>query len=322
MRPAVDHTGAGEPSVPNRRCATPIPLLLAPLIPAFLTAFAQGAGTTAGAAVIQALMPKPRDPAKVSAELAQANQSLADALNRINTPSPSPDALWQAGDAMQWFAKEQPDYLAQAQEAIRDVQPSQLRLRDAATADSSAGGRAKHACPVVARSIGPKPTEPSSAQLFALPEINELRFPKQIETVQWPQATKFVWPERIQLPTEPASSHGRARRRTRSPALLSSTIAAARRGAEHLAALSLRGTRDSVSSLPPASAPRAQRKLRRAWRHDRLQARAAATWRIWATDAAFRASHRHLFPYDLGAVNVAPRAPVAFGAHLCTTGHD
>jgi hypothetical protein len=154
--------------------------------------------------VIQALMPKPKDPARASAEQARANQNLADALNRINTPSPSPDARWQAGDAMQSFANKQPDYLGQAQEAIRQLSPPnydfamQLQQTVQPAIERSADAQ------LLLGAVGPKPTEPSSAQLFVLPEINKLSFPNQIETVQWPQTTNFVWPEPMKFPTRPA----------------------------------------------------------------------------------------------------------------------
>jgi len=178
-------------------------LLLAPLLPAFLNAVATSAGTTAGAALIQGLMPKPADPAKANEDLARANQALADALNRAKTPSPSPDLLWHVGDAMQSFSSKQPDYLLQAQEALKKFSPpsynfaQQLQQTVQPAIDRSADAKSLLAA------VGPKPTQPSSAQLFVLPEIKKLTFPEPIKTVQWPETTKFVWPEPIKLPTLP-----------------------------------------------------------------------------------------------------------------------
>jgi hypothetical protein len=147
--------------------------------------------------------PSGATPAKASEDLARANQALADALNRAKTPSPSPDLLWHVGDAMQSFSSKQPDCLLQAQEALKKFSPPSYNFaQQLQQTIQPAIGRSADAQSLLA-AVGPKPTQPSSAQLFVLPKIKKLPFPEPIKTVQWPQTTKFVWPEPIKLPTLP-----------------------------------------------------------------------------------------------------------------------
>jgi len=179
--------------------------LLVAAIPAFIQAFAQSAGTAAGAAFIQGLIPKPKPPEQMTAELAQANQSLGEALNRINKPTPNVDELWHVGDAMTAVAAKNPDYLAQSEAVLKSFSP---------TSYDFAKQLQETLHPVITKSpdiqslldsIGPKSTQPSSAQPFVLPQIKTVPLPDQIKTVPWPQTTQFVWPAPFSLSTAPGN---------------------------------------------------------------------------------------------------------------------
>ena len=166
-------------------------------------------GTGAAGLIIDGLKPRPKPPPAggLSPADLQAIRALTDALNRVaEMRQPvSPDALWKVGDAMQAYTKRQPDYLEQALAALRENSPPQYdfaqQLQQTAPAFESPYTQ------LLLDKVGPAPTQPSAAQPFVLPEINQQPFPEQIKDVPWPKTTTFVWPEttpQFTFPTQPS----------------------------------------------------------------------------------------------------------------------
>jgi len=177
------------------------------LITAFLSAAAASGGSTFGAKVVEAVM-TPAQSAPQNPELARANQALADALRQFRATSkdtaPDPDTVYSAADAMQVVLRERPDYISQTQQLIKKLDPPKYEFGQAiGTAVAPAIATSQPAQSLLT-SIGPGTDEPSTAQMFVMPEVQKLNLPTG--KLPWPtDNTKFVWPTSYQLPSTPSS---------------------------------------------------------------------------------------------------------------------
>lgn len=136
-------------------------------------------------------------------------RALTEALNRVaEMRSPTPDQLWQLGDAMQAYANRQPDYLQQAMETLKTNSPPNYdfakQLQQTVQPAFQQGPNAQ----LLLDKVGPASTQPSAAQSFVLPEIKQQPFPEQIKNTPWPQTTPFVWPQttpKLSFPAQPSA---------------------------------------------------------------------------------------------------------------------
>jgi hypothetical protein len=147
-----------------------------------------------------------RDPAAASEKLAAANQSLADALNRIKAGNPTADTQWSFIDSMIVKSKEKPDWLKRNEELLKQLdKPKYDFAQQLSTTLQPAIAQSEDARSILSQ-VGPEPSRPTAAQLFALPEIKKLEFPPEIKSLAWPQTTKFVWPEsmKVKIPDLPS----------------------------------------------------------------------------------------------------------------------
>jgi hypothetical protein len=140
-----------------------------------------------------------------SEELAVANKNLADALNKIKSGTATPDTQWQAVDGLFTIAKEKPEWLQRTEELLKQYSPPHFDFaKNLSTTLQPAIEQSENA-KILLSQVGPKPTQPSTAQLFALPEFKKLDFPEEIKSIEWPQNTKFVWPSPMKLPESPVA---------------------------------------------------------------------------------------------------------------------
>jgi hypothetical protein len=148
--------------------------------------------------IAESLVPD-RDPVAASEKLAEANRSLADALNRIKAGSATPDTQWSFIDSMIAKSKEKPDWLKRNEELLKQLdKPKYDFAQQLSTTLQPAIAQSKDAQTILSQ-VGPEPTKPTAAQLFVLPEFKKLQFPTEIKSLPWPETTKFVWPESMKV---------------------------------------------------------------------------------------------------------------------------
>lgn len=118
--------------------------------------------------------------------------------------APDPDTVYNAADAMQVILRKRPDYIGQAQELIKELDGPKYEFGQAIGNAIAPAVAASHPAQSLLTAIGPGIDAPSTAQMFVMPEVQQLKLP--IGMLPWPtDKTKFVWPSSYELPSNPTS---------------------------------------------------------------------------------------------------------------------